>query len=82
VVIAATIIVISPAAGPETPNRESLKNPTTTPPIMPATKPENKLGKPSIPSTEVEAKPTPKHKGSATKNTTKPAGKSFCQVLK
>ena len=47
---------------------ELLKNPTTIPPITPAIIPENK-GAP-------EANAIPKHNGSATKKTTKPAAKS------
>jgi hypothetical protein len=78
----AITIVINPAAGPETPSLDPLKNPTTIPPITPAIKPANIFGKPSIPFKFVDAKPIPKHKGNATKNTTKPADKSLRQSLK
>lgn len=76
-VIAANTIVINPAAGPETPNLDPLKNPTTIPPTIPAMIPENKIG-----FAPVDANATPKHNGSATKKTTKLAGKSFRQWLK
>ena len=75
-------MVINPAAGPETPSLEPLKTPTSRPPIIPEIIPEKMLGKPSIPSTLVEARPIPKQSGKATKNTTSPAGKSDCQFLK
>ena len=81
VVIAAITIVIKPAAGPDTPILLLLKNPTTIPPITPAIKPEKTDGKPETEGTFVVANPTPKHKGNATKKTTKLAGKSFCHVL-
>ena len=72
--------VIKPAAGPETPSRELLNNPTTTPPMIPAINPEIGIGE--KPSTVVEANPIPKHKGSATKNTTMLAGRSSLHDLK
>ena len=72
--------VIKPAAGPETPSRELLNDPTTTPPMIPAIKPEIGIG--AKPSTEVEANPIPKHKGSATKNTTILEGRSALHDLK
>jgi hypothetical protein len=72
--------VIKPAAGPETPSRELLNKPTTTPPMIPAIKPEIGIG--VKPSTEVEANPIPKHKGSATKNTTILEGRSSLHDLK
>ena len=75
-------MVIKPAAGPETPLLDPLKAPTIIPPIIPAKIPENGLGSPGIPETEVEAKPRPMHNGKATKKTTILAGKSFCHALK
>lgn len=60
--------VVKPAAGPDTPNEESLINVTTNPPIIPESKPAYK-GAP-------EANAMPKHRGSATKKTESPAGKS------
>ena len=59
----------NPAAGPLTPRLEPLAAPTTIPPTIPAIIPENK-GAP-------EAKAIPRHNGTATKNTTILAGKSF-----
>jgi hypothetical protein len=82
VVIEAITIVINPAAGPETPNLDPLKNPTTIPPTTPAINPANILGNPSISLRFVEAKPMPRHRGKATKKTTKPADKSLRQALK
>lgn len=75
------MIVINPAAGPETPTREPLINPTTIPPITPAKSPGKTLGKEGISSTFVEANPIPKQSGKATKNTTNPARKSFPRNL-
>ena len=66
-------ITAKPAAGPLTPNGEPLANPTTIPPTIPAIIPANK-GAP-------EASAIPKHKGTATKNTTILAGKSFLMCL-
>jgi hypothetical protein len=63
----------NPAAGPLTPILESLKAPTTIPPIIPEINPE-KSGAPL-------ASAIPKHKGNATKNTTTLAGKSFLMCL-
>ena len=74
VVIAAKTMVASPAAGPLTLKLEPLKKPTIIPPIIPEIKPENK-GAP-------DARDIPKHKGRATKKTTRPAGKSFLKFLK
>ena len=71
--------VIKPAAGPETPSRELLTKPTTIPPIIPAMSPDKGIG--PIPSIEVDAKPMPRHKGSATKKTIKLAGRSRFQAL-
>ena len=75
------MMVINPAAGPETPTREPLINPTTIPPITPARSPGKTLGKEGIFSTFVEANPIPRQSGKATKNTTKPARKSFPMYL-
>ena len=61
-------MVVSPAAGPETPNGEPLINDTTKPPIMPDNKPAYN-GAP-------EANAIPKQSGSATKKTESPAGRS------
>jgi hypothetical protein len=61
-------ITVKPAAGPVTLKAEPLKNATKIPPTIPEIIPANN-GAP-------EAKAMPKHKGRATKKTTKPAGKS------
>lgn len=61
--------VVSPAAGPETASCEPLIRETTMPPIIPDSKPAY--------SGAPEARAIPKHSGSATKNTERPAGKSF-----
>ena len=58
-------IIVKPAAGPETLSCDSLHKETSSPPIMPAFKPE-KSGAP-------DAMAIPRHKGRATRNTTKPA---------
>ena len=71
--IAVNTIAASPAAGPLTPILEPLSPPTTIPPMIPAISPENS-GAPL-------AKAIPKHNGSATKNTTILAGKSFLIFL-
>ena len=73
--IAEATIKISPAAGPETPTREPEQIPTIIPPIIPAIMPEKTFA--SIPSTLVEDKPTPRHNGNATRNTTKLEGRSL-----
>lgn len=65
--MAVKTIAVNPAAGPETEIFELLMNPTTRPPTIPAMIPD-KGGAP-------EANAIPKHKGSATKNTTSPEGK-------
>src|SRR5690606_7730919 len=65
--MAARTIAAKPAAGPETEMLELEKNPITIPPITPAITPESG-GAP-------EAKAIPKHKGSATRNTTIPEGR-------
>ncbi len=67
-------ITVRPAAGPLTPNCEPLSVPTKTPPTIPAITPEI--------SGAPEAKATPKQSGKATKNTTKPDGKSDLIYLK
>ena len=72
--IALITITAKPAAGPLTPSWEPLKAPTTIPPMIPAMIPENN-GAP-------DAKAIPKHNGTATKNTTTEAGKSFFRLLK
>jgi hypothetical protein len=50
--------------------------------MTPAIRPANIFGNPSIPFRFVDAKPIPKHKGNATRKTTKPADKSLRQSLK
>ena len=60
--------VVRPAAGPETANCEPLIKPTTIPPMMPDKRPAY--------SGAPEAKAIPKHSGSATRKTERPAGKS------
>ena len=72
--MACKTIMANPAAGPLTPRDESLIDPTTIPPTIPAIKPE-KSGAPL-------ANAMPKHKGTATKKTTILAGKSSCHFLK
>src|SRR5690606_12076661 len=71
--MAVKTIAANPAAGPLTPTFEPLKPPTTIPPIIPAINPENN-GAPL-------ASAIPKHKGRATKKTTKLAGKSLFKFL-
>jgi hypothetical protein len=66
--MAVNTIAVRPAAGPVTLSEELLRNPTTIPPTTPETIPENK-GAP-------DAKAIPKHKGKATKKTTKPEARS------
>jgi hypothetical protein len=73
-VIALKIIAVNPAAGPETLRWDWLKKPTAIPPTIPEIIPENK-GAPL-------ASAMPKHKGSATKKTTKPEAKSDLRVFK
>lgn len=73
-VIAVKTIAVNPAAGPETLIRELLKYPTIIPPTTPEIIPENK-GAP-------EAIAIPKHKGNATKKTTKPDAKSDLRFVK
>lgn len=67
-------ITANPAAGPLTPKGEPLAIPTIIPPTIPAMMPANN-GAP-------EASAMPKHKGTATKNTTILAGKSCFKSLK
>jgi hypothetical protein len=67
--MAVKTIKARPAAGPLTPNDEPLAIPTIIPPTIPAMMPE-KSGAP-------EASAIPKHKGTATKNTTILAGRSL-----
>ena len=66
-------ITAKPAAGPLTPNGEPLATPTTIPPIIPAIIPA-KSGAP-------DANAIPRQSGTATKNTTILAGKSFFMCL-
>ena len=66
-VIAFKTIAVRPAAGPETEIFELLMVPITKPPTIPAITPDNG-GAP-------DAQAIPRHKGSATKNTTRPEGK-------
>ena len=66
-VMAVSTMAVKPAAGPETEMLELLKDPITTPPTMPAIIPD-KGGAP-------DANAIPKHKGRATKNTTRPEAK-------
>ena len=72
-VIEVNTITASPAAGPLTPSGDPLAIPTTIPPTIPAMIPANN-GAP-------DARAIPKHKGTATKNTTILAGKSFLKCL-
>lgn len=72
--IAANTIAVSPAAGPETLRCDVLKYPTTIPPMIPEIIPE-KSGAPL-------ANAIPKHKGNATKKTTKPDAKSDFRLAK
>src|SRR6185312_9467623 len=62
-----------PAAGPLTLVCDPLNIPTRMPPTIPDSNPENK-GAP-------EASATPRHKGRATRNTTRPAVKSCGRVV-
>jgi hypothetical protein len=68
------IITARPAAGPLTPCEESLMDPTTIPPIIPAIRPENR-GAPL-------ANAIPRQSGKATKSTTILAGISRLYVEK
>src|SRR6476620_7588268 len=65
----AATTVDNPAAGPDTANADPLISETTIPPITPDRIPEYN-GAP-------EASAIPKQRGSATKNTERPAGKSY-----
>jgi hypothetical protein len=53
----------NPAAGPDTLTEDPLRNPTIIPPIMPANNPAAKGA--------LEAIAMPKHKGNATRKTTR-----------
>ena len=75
-------MVISPAAGPDTPILLLLSMPTMMPPTAPAIKPEKMFGRPLMFSTVVDASPTPRQRGSATRKTTILAGKSCFQEEK
>lgn len=66
--MASATITVKPAAGPETERGEPLNEPTTNPPTMPAIMPEKRGA--------LLARAIPKHSGSATRKTTKPAEKS------
>ena len=66
--IAAATMAVKPAAGPLTLSGDPLMNPIAIPPTTPAMIPENKG--------TLDPNAMPKHRGSATKNTTKAAGKS------
>ena len=66
--------VAKPAAGPLTLNGELLNAPTIIPPIMPAIIPLNGVATLAI--------AIPKHKGSATKKTTRPEGRSDFKLFK
>lgn len=72
--MAVKTIAVNPAAGPLTLTFELLRNPTMVPPTIPEIIPENK-GAP-------EAIAMPKHRGKATRNTTKPDGRSDLMCLK
>jgi len=65
----AATTVDNPAAGPDTASCDPLMTETTIPPIIPERIPEYN-GAP-------EANAIPKQSGSATKNTERPAGKSY-----
>ncbi|GAB3256821.1 hypothetical protein GCM10027347_18870 [Larkinella harenae] len=67
-------ITARPAAGPLTLTSDPDRKPITNPPIIPATRPENK-GAP-------EARAIPKQRGKATKNTDNPAGRSDLKVAR
>ena len=68
----AATIAVKPAAGPLTLVCDPLNIPTTMPPTIPASTPENN-GAP-------DASAIPRHKGSATRNTTRPAVRSRGRV--
>ena len=72
--IAVKTITAKPAAGPLTPKAEPLEAPTMMPPTIPAISPAN--------SGAPDARATPRHKGTATKNTTILAGRSCLKSLK
>ncbi len=66
--IPSSTITVKPAAGPLTPKDEPLIVPTIIPPTTPAIIPAKGF--------TLHAKAIPKHKGRATRNTTKPDGRS------
>ncbi len=66
--MAVSTITASPAAGPLTPRAEPLAAPTTMPPTMPAIRPEA--------SGAPDASAMPRHSGTATRKTTRLAGRS------
>jgi hypothetical protein len=68
----AATIEVKPAAGPLTLVCDPLNNPTKVPPTIPASNPDN--------SGAPEASAIPRHKGRATRNTTRPALKSAKRV--
>jgi hypothetical protein len=67
-------MAVSPAAGPETLMCDLLSVPTIIPPTIPAIIPDNG-GAP-------DASAIPKHNGNATRNTTRPDGKSDLKCAK
>src|SRR5580704_9912839 len=69
----ASTMADNPGDGPDTLVCEPLSTPATMPPTIPASTPA-KYG-------ALEAEATPKHKGSAAKNTTRPAVRSPRSVL-
>src|SRR5690606_5265967 len=71
--MAPSTITVRPAAGPLTLNGDFEIEATTVPPIIPVNSPANN-GAP-------DAIAIPKHSGSATKNTTTLAGKSYFKSL-
>ena len=73
--IEAATKVVKPAAGPETASCDPLTKATTSPPMMPDKSPAYN-GAP-------EAKAIPKQRGSATRKTESPAGKScLSQIIR
>ena len=65
--------VVKPAAGPETANCEPLISETTRPPIMPDKMP--------VYNGAPDANAMPRQRGSATKKTESPAGKSYLSQI-
>lgn len=68
-IIDAATIVVKPAAGPDTAKGDPLIRETTKPPMMPDRIPEY--------SGAPEARAIPRQSGRATRNTERPAGKSY-----